>query len=211
MADTREVDERVRRIDFEQRLLHQPRHRRARPRCRARCRASVSRRPWPSTIRMTAPRRCAERHANADLARAERHEVRHHAVDAEAGEHQRERREARQQHQRELAVGDRLRDARGERLRLQQREIRVHRPQRLAHDRRHRGGADVGAHQDVGEGLRPLQRRQEVVRLGRRVQAGAAHVGDHADDLRRQLSHAGDQACGRSDPRRESAAGRRSR
>ena len=33
----------------------------------------------------------AERHANADLTRPERHQMRHHAVDAQAGEHQRER------------------------------------------------------------------------------------------------------------------------
>src|SRR5215213_3785112 len=38
-----------------------------------------------------------------------------------------------------------------------------------------------------------LQRRQKVVGVGRRVQGGAAHVGGDADDLRRQLRHAGDQ------------------
>ena len=80
-------------------------------------------------------------------------------------------------------------------LRLQQRQIRIDRAQRLAHERRHRDGTGRGAHEDVGEGLGPLQRRQEVVGFRRRVQARAAHVGDDADDLRRQLSHAGDQGA----------------
>jgi hypothetical protein len=69
----------------------------------------------------------------------------------------RQDRESCQQHQRALAIGDRPCNARGKRLRLQQREIRVHRSQRLAHDRQHRRGADVRPHEDVREGFRPLQ------------------------------------------------------
>ena len=51
---------------------------------------SVRRELWPRTMRITVPRCRAERHADADLARAERDEVRHHAVDAEAREQKRE-------------------------------------------------------------------------------------------------------------------------
>ena len=100
---------------------------------------------------MTAAGRGAERHAEADLARAERHQVRHHAVDAEAGEHQRQPRESASSTSASLRLATVCAMRVVERLRLEQREVRVHRPQRLAHDRRHRGRADVGAHEDVGE------------------------------------------------------------
>jgi hypothetical protein len=73
------------------------------------------------------PWRRAKRHPNADLTCAERHEVRHHAVDAEAGEQQRKSCEPPQQHQRQFSIGGGLRNARGEHLRLQQRQIRVQR------------------------------------------------------------------------------------
>ena len=81
----REVDERVRRIDLEERLLHQPRHRE-----RARDAERDAGEREPAAMAEHHPHdhagRRAERHANADLTRAERHEVRHHAVDAQAGE-----------------------------------------------------------------------------------------------------------------------------
>ena len=85
-----EIEQRVRRIDLEQRLLHQPRHRESagdadhdahQREARAVAEHHAHDRAWCR----------AERHADADLARAKRDEMRHHAVDAQAGEQQRER------------------------------------------------------------------------------------------------------------------------
>ena len=52
--------------------------------------AAASRTPCPSTMPTHVARRRAERHADADLVRALRHEVRHHAVDADRRQQQRQ-------------------------------------------------------------------------------------------------------------------------
>ena len=54
---------------------------------------AVCNRPSPSICRSTRPGLRAERQPDADLARARRDQLRHDAVDADAGEHEREQRE----------------------------------------------------------------------------------------------------------------------
>ena len=78
-----------------------------------------------------APR--AERHPHADLARAERDEVRQHAVEPDGGEQQRERAGQAQERRRGARREERRPEVRHERLHLVHRQRRVERRHLPAH------------------------------------------------------------------------------
>jgi hypothetical protein len=84
----RDVDDRIRGVDVKERLLHQSRHDQ---RTRDAKRDAGERKPAAVAEHHVHDdtRRCAERHADADLIRTGRHEVRHHAVHARAAHDER--------------------------------------------------------------------------------------------------------------------------
>ena len=79
-------------------VLQEAREQRSRCRVRRRARATWWRRPRRRIMPSTRIARRAQGHANADLVRLLLHQVGHHAVDADAGEHQRQHAEYAHQH-----------------------------------------------------------------------------------------------------------------
>ena len=94
---------------------------------------AASRRPWRDEHPRHLGALRAERHADADLARALRHRVRDHAVDPGDAEQQRHRAGDRQHHQRERRPRHRLARTTSCSVRtLGERQVRIHRPHRAA-------------------------------------------------------------------------------
>ena len=115
---------------------------------------TTSRSAWPSTRRKHRRRRRAERHADADLLRPLPHRVRHHAVDADRRERERDEREHADQHRDRARPRDRVADDLFERADLDGR-FRFHRAHDAssrccASDERILPGADEEAHGAAG-------------------------------------------------------------
>ena len=127
----------------------------------------------------------ADRHADADLARALRDRIRHHAVESDRRQDHREAGEDREQQHGELPLRERARDHVIHRARSAERDsfVDVRRRRSAAAGSRLSGLAAVVLHDE--EHARPARLPERLINLRprRRLQREMAHVANDADDL----------------------------